>query len=211
MEPDRASVSEPSPTPAPEPEPAPAAAPEPEPAPEPAPALDLSSSGVDLSDPNAKMSADDIAALFAAANGGGAAAPAPEPEPAPAATPDPEPAPAPEPEPAPAPTEPKEIDLSGAGVDLSDPNKQLSPACSNHYYLPKQLSEMAAAFLVILLPLPAGRVGAETGKRRNFRISRIFFSIPAAPTWSPSYEKEKFPHSKKIFLHSGGVHLEPKP
>ena len=117
----------PEPAPAPEPEPAPAAAPEPEPAPEPAPALDLSSSGVDLSDPNAKMSADDIAALFAAANGGGAAAPAPEPEPAPAATPDPEPAPAPEPEPAPAPTEPKEIDLSGAGVDLSDPNKQLSP------------------------------------------------------------------------------------
>ena len=103
-----------APAPAPEPEPAPA------PEPEPTPAQDLSSSGVDLSDPNAKMSPDDIAALFAAA-GNAAPALAPEPEPAPA------PAPEPAPEPAPAPAEQKPIDLSGAGVDLSDPNKQLSP------------------------------------------------------------------------------------
>ncbi len=93
--------------------PAPAPEPEPEPIPEPEPAADplagLASAGVDLSDPNASLSADDIAKLFAAASD---PAPAPKPEPAP--------------EPEPAPAEDPLAGLASAGVDLSDPNASLS-------------------------------------------------------------------------------------
>ncbi len=83
----------------------PAAESEPEDAP--ASEADLAAAtGVDLSDPNAALSADDIAKLFAAANGGDAPAAEPEPEDAPAS----------------------EADLAAAtGVDLSDPNAALSP------------------------------------------------------------------------------------
>ncbi len=121
---------------------------------EPASEADLAAAtGVDLSDPNAALSADDIAKLFAAANSNDAPAAEPEPEPAPASEADlaaatgvdlSDPnaalsaddiaklfaaanggdAPAPDPEPEPA----SEADLAAAtGVDLSDPNAALSP------------------------------------------------------------------------------------
>ncbi len=91
----------------------PAAAEEPEPMPEisveeepePAPVIPE----VDLSDPNKAMSADDIAALFAALGGAEE-----EPEPAPGINVEEEPEPAAE-----APVIPE--------VDLSDPNKAMSP------------------------------------------------------------------------------------
>ncbi len=79
-----------------------------EPTPEPAPAVPE----VDLSDPNKAMSPDDIAALFAALGG------AEEEEPAPEISVEEEPA-AVEAEPEPAPAIPE--------VDLSDPNKAMSP------------------------------------------------------------------------------------
>ncbi|MGN1083497.1 MAG: hypothetical protein ACI4QX_00715 [Lachnospiraceae bacterium] len=62
----------------------------------------LAASGVDLSDPNKTLSADDIAALFAAANGTEEAAAEPEV------------------------VEEPEDKLAASGVDLSDPNKTLS-------------------------------------------------------------------------------------
>ncbi len=63
-------VPEPAPAPAAETAPAPAPAPEPEKKAEEKPSggIDLSASGVDLSDPNANLSAEDIAKLFAAIN-----------------------------------------------------------------------------------------------------------------------------------------------
>ena len=95
-------AAEPEPEPEPVPEPEVAAA---EPAADDDPLAGLASAGVDLSDPNASLSPDDIAKLFAAAS-------------------DPAPAPAPEPEPA-ADDDPL-AGLASAGVDLSDPNASLS-------------------------------------------------------------------------------------
>ncbi len=79
---------------------------EPEPEPEPVkeePAVDLAAAGVP-DDPNAQLSPDQIAALFAQAGGG---------------------APEPEPEPEPVKEEPA-VDLAAAGIP-DDPNAQLSP------------------------------------------------------------------------------------
>lgn len=78
----------------------------------------FASSGVDLSDPDRPLSPEDIAALVAAASGGAAPEPVEEPE-----------------EPAVEellPTEPEEIKepedaFASSGVDLSDPNRTLSP------------------------------------------------------------------------------------
>jgi len=78
----------------------------------------FASSGVDLSDPDRPLSPEDIAALVAAASGGAEPEPVEEPE-----------------EPAMEellPTEPEEIKepedaFASSGVDLSDPNRTLSP------------------------------------------------------------------------------------
>lgn len=78
----------------------------------------FASSGVDLSDPDRPLSPEDIAALVAAASGGAAPEPVGEPE-----------------EPSVEellPTEPEEIKepedaFASSGVDLSDPNRTLSP------------------------------------------------------------------------------------
>jgi len=97
----------------------PEVAPEPEPEPEPAPAPEVQLSD----DPNHKLSADEIAALFNASNNAASAEEAaPEADPAPEPEPEPIPEPTPEPEPEPAPAaDPL------AGLDTSDPNKVLSP------------------------------------------------------------------------------------
>ena len=144
-------IAEPEPEIVPEPvveaapEPEPVVEPEPEPAPAPAPEMD---------DPNKMMSPDDIAALLASMNNDAPAEPEPvvepEPEPAPAPAPEmddpnkmmspddiaallasmnadapaePEPVAEPEPEPAPAPVEVP----TDTGIDLSDPNRVMSP------------------------------------------------------------------------------------
>ena len=110
---------EPEPLPAlelePEPEPLPALEPEPEPEPEPV-AEELPPMP-DLSDPNKMMSPDDIAALLAnmTAEASVVADEVAEAEP----MPEPEPEPMPEPVAEPAPTMPD--------LDLSDPNKIMSP------------------------------------------------------------------------------------
>ena len=109
--------------PAAEPEPAPE--PEPEPAPEPAAAPEVDLTAIAGDDPNKKLDPNDIAALFAAANGGGDAAPAAEPEPAPA--PEPEPEPAPDPAADAAAQEAANVADALAGLDTSDPNKVMSP------------------------------------------------------------------------------------
>ncbi len=94
-------IEEPVPEPAPEPEPAPVIdepvieEPAPEPEPEPAPIPEIKPVS---DDPNAALSADDIAALFAQANGPAVEEPAPEPEPEPAPATEPELEPAPIPE-----------------------------------------------------------------------------------------------------------------
>ena len=85
---------------------APAAEPEPVPEPEPVVEETPAPAFVPSDDPNAKMSDDDIAALIASMNGSAPAVPEPEPEPAP---------------------EPAPIDFSNSGVDLSDPNHNLTP------------------------------------------------------------------------------------
>ena len=103
----------------PEPEPEPVVEPEPEPVaePEPEPVAEEEKPPMpDLSDPNKKMSPDEIAALFA--NMGGDSAPAEEP----VAEAEPEPEPVAEPEPAPVVEEEKP-----PMPDLSDPNKKMSP------------------------------------------------------------------------------------
>ncbi len=107
--------------PAAEPEPAPE--PEPEPAPEPAAAPEVDLTAIAGDDPNKKLDPNDIAALFAAANGGGDAAPAAEPEPAP----EPEPEPAPDPAADAAAQEAANVADALAGLDTSDPNKVMSP------------------------------------------------------------------------------------
>ncbi len=99
-------------------DPAPAAEPEqiPEPIVEPEPVMEEPASvevpGVDLSDPNKKLDADDIAALFAAM---GSSDPTP--------TAEPEPIQEPIVEPEPVIEEPAPVEVPG--VDLSDPNKKL--------------------------------------------------------------------------------------
>lgn len=75
----------------------------------------FAASGVDLSDPNRALSADDIAALFAQVNGA-------EAEPEPVVTPEEE---AFVKEEAPAEEKPEDA-LASSGVDLSDPNRTLS-------------------------------------------------------------------------------------
>ena len=119
LEPISEAVAEPEPLPAlelePEPEPLPALEPEPEPEPEPV-AEELPPMP-DLSDPNKMMSPDDIAALLAnmTAEASVVADEVAEAEP----MPEPEPEPMPEPVAEPAPTMPD--------LDLSDPNKIMSP------------------------------------------------------------------------------------
>ncbi len=102
-------AAEPEPVPTPAAEPAPM--PEPAPAPTPEPVKEEKPPMPDLSDPNKKMSPDDIAALFAnmADDNHAAEEKAAEPEPAPAPTPEPV-----KEEKPPMP-------------DLSDPNKKMSP------------------------------------------------------------------------------------
>ena len=84
----------------------------------------------DLSDPNRSMSADEIAALFANMGSNDQAAGS-EPVSEPIPEPEPEPEPIPEPEPVPEPEsvqEPESIpEQEPLTVDMSDPNKQLSP------------------------------------------------------------------------------------
>ena len=83
----------------------------------------FAASGVDLSDPNKMMSADDIAALIASLGGAGEPEPVAESEPAPVEEIE-EPAPMEEPEPV---SEPASEDaFAASGVDLSDPNKMMS-------------------------------------------------------------------------------------
>ena len=78
----------------------------------------------DLSDPNRSMSADEIAALFANMGSNDKAAGS-EPVSEPIPEPEPEPEPIPEPEPV---QEPESIpEQEPLTVDMSDPNKQLSP------------------------------------------------------------------------------------
>ena len=78
----------------------------------------------DLSDPNRSMSADEIAALFANMGSNDQAAGS-EPVSEPIPEPEPEPEPIPEPEPV---QEPESIpEQEPLTVDMSDPNKQLSP------------------------------------------------------------------------------------
>lgn len=108
-------VPEPVETVAQEPEPVEEVVPEseeepeiPEPIAEEKPEDMFAGSGVDLSDPNKPLSADDIAALFAQANGAEEAVPEPIEEPEPVAEEKPEDA------------------FASSGVDLSDPNKPLS-------------------------------------------------------------------------------------
>ncbi len=97
-------IEEPVPEPAPEPEPAPVIdepvieEPAPEPEPEPAPIPEIKPVS---DDPNAALSADDIAALFAQANGPAVEEPAPEQEPVVEEPVIEEPEPAPEPAPVP--------------------------------------------------------------------------------------------------------------
>lgn len=90
---------------------------EPEPVAEEEPMDMFADSGVDLSDPNKALSADDIAALFAQAN-----AVAEEP----VAEEEPEPTVEEVAEPEPVVEEKPEDALASSGVDLSDPNKTLS-------------------------------------------------------------------------------------
>ncbi len=105
--PDIPEAEEELPTYEPEPELEPVVIPEPveEPMPEEKPEDAVATSGVDLSDPNKTLSADDIAALFAQAN-----APVEELEPVEE----------------PMPEEKPEDAVATSGVDLSDPNKTLS-------------------------------------------------------------------------------------
>ncbi|MBQ9768099.1 MAG: hypothetical protein IJW37_08360 [Lachnospiraceae bacterium] len=83
----------------------------------------FAASGVDLSDPNKTLSADDIAALFASMGGASEPEPEPEVEEEPMAEIE-EPAPIEEPEPVSEQT--TEDAFAASGVDLSDPNKTLS-------------------------------------------------------------------------------------